>query len=177
MTWVRLDDTFAEDPRLDAAGPLALALHVAALCYCSRLLTDGKLTETALRRLLPGIDAPDVEAMNLVDAGLWRVTNNGWEILDYTATQPTREKVLRTREERKKAGAVGGRRSGMTRRSKAEAKTMQVASRPREPRPDSSFRGGAARKASVVCKHGRPIARDGSSDSCCDQPAAAVGQQ
>jgi hypothetical protein len=57
---------------------LAVALHVAALCYCSRLLTDGKLTETALRPTAARPGRPDLEAMNLVNAGLWRIVDDGW---------------------------------------------------------------------------------------------------
>lgn len=136
MTWVKLSDTFAEDPRLEQAGPLALALHVAALCYCARQLTDGHLTRGAVRRLLEldGQDPHDV-ARSLVDVDMWESTDDGYRIVEYLEDQPSREHVEVTRAERAKAGRAGGKRSGEARRSNSEANTKQVASRLLEPRP------------------------------------------
>jgi len=78
--WVRLDDNFAEHPKLVKAGPRAGWLHVAALCYCSRQLTDGHVPETALRLLMAGARPL---ADRLVEAGLWEVNRDGWNIHDY----------------------------------------------------------------------------------------------
>ena len=33
MTWVRIDDRFATHPKVMEAGPMAMALDVAAMCY------------------------------------------------------------------------------------------------------------------------------------------------
>ena len=40
--WARLDDAILDNPEeIIAAGPLGFALHVAAITWCARNLTDG----------------------------------------------------------------------------------------------------------------------------------------
>lgn len=63
MAWVKLDDHFADHPKMAAAGPLAMLLHVKALCYCARYLTDGFV--------------PDAIAMTLVSWELHGVAELG----------------------------------------------------------------------------------------------------
>jgi hypothetical protein len=72
VTWTKLSDTFAEE--LDAAGiePEAFTLHVAALCYCNRLLTDGKFPVRKVKTLYP-VENSDMAAKTLVNAGLWEL--------------------------------------------------------------------------------------------------------
>lgn len=136
MSWVKLSDTFAEDPRLEQAGPLALALHVAALCYCARQLTDGHLSRGTVRRLLELDDQdPHGVARSLVDVGMWETTDDGYRIVEYLKDQPSRKQAEDLRAKRAAAGRAGGQRSGEARRSNSEANTKQVASRSLEPRP------------------------------------------
>lgn len=124
MPWVRLDDTFAEHPKLRDAGPLGLALQVAALCYCNRYLTDGHVSRAAARTLLDfgalGI-APDVVVGELVAHGVWHDAENGcgkgcgqprpggFLIHDYAEFQPSKETVEQKRREdaeRKRKGRL-----------------------------------------------------------------------
>lgn len=137
MTWVKLSDTFAEDPRLEDAGADALALHVAALCYCARQLTDGRVPTKAARRLW-SVDDPAATIARLVDVGLWRELDDGYELVDYLVDQRSREHVEEVRAKRAAAGARGGTRSGEVRRAQSEATTKQVASPADEPRPGPS---------------------------------------
>lgn len=173
MTWVKLSDTFAEDPRLDQAGPLALALHVAALCYCNRQLTDGLIPRATVRRLLD-LDDPEDVADRLVSARVWARTDDGFELLDYLRDQPSRAKVEATRAKRAESGRKGGQRSGETRRSNSQATPKQVASRGLEPRPvPKTGRQGVS--VPRRCDNGSIIGTDG---SCCgehhgDQQAAS----
>ena len=97
MTWVRLDDRFAQHPKVQQAGPLGLALQVAALCYSNQYLTDGFVPVTVVERLLQ-LDDPHVVAGELVEVGLWKTVDGGWQIHDYEQYQPTREQVLAERE-------------------------------------------------------------------------------
>jgi hypothetical protein len=100
MPWVRIDDQFPDHPKIVAAGPAAAWLHVTALCYCNRMLTDG---------FIPGEKVPLLVANankladRLVDAGVWHRTSRlgveGYEIHDFLKYQPSREEVL---EERRK---------------------------------------------------------------------------
>ncbi|MDR7385680.1 hypothetical protein [Promicromonospora iranensis] len=79
MTWTRLDDDFNDRPALLAVGRSARLLHVEALVWCNRLLTDGAVPRGALPRLT---DSPDLDAdvAELVAAELWEETTDGWQL-------------------------------------------------------------------------------------------------
>lgn len=101
MTWVRLDDTWAESEPALEAGPLACWLHVCALSYCNRTLSDGRIRRAAVRRLADTLEQdPLALAARLVEAGLWAQTDDGFELVDYAKTQPTREKVEQARAQK-----------------------------------------------------------------------------
>jgi hypothetical protein len=130
MTWVKLDEDFANHPKVVEAGPLGIALQVAALCYCNRHLTDGHIPRAAARSLLDfeglafvsGHRGEDVEPDHViglvVDAGLWHEPDHGCEacppvgrgylIHDYLQQQPSREAVLAKRAQAAEAGRKGG---------------------------------------------------------------------
>lgn len=74
MTWVRLDDLFTDHPKLAGISDAAFRLHVAALCYCGRWGTDGKVPKAALSGLYP--KQPARRAVELVDAGLWHTSSH-----------------------------------------------------------------------------------------------------
>lgn len=122
MTWFRVDDGFPEhpklaelehDPRLWAE---ALAVWMAAGCYCNRNLTDGEITHGRLRRLTPlGVRAERV-AVELVRIGLWEKIADGYRFHDWHDYQPTSDEVSqkradaadrqrRSREKRRSVGA------------------------------------------------------------------------
>jgi hypothetical protein len=52
MTWARLDDAILDNPKIIRVGPLGFALHVAAITWCSRNLTDGFVPEAKAKQLL-----------------------------------------------------------------------------------------------------------------------------
>ena len=126
MAWVKLDDKFAQHPKVLQAGPLGLALYVAGLCYANMHLTDGFLPERSVPMLLNfnglamgmwnsgagfggGEDATwDKVAADLVIAELWERVEGGWMIHDYLQFQPSKDQVLSTRHERQVAGSKGG---------------------------------------------------------------------
>lgn len=167
MTWVKLSDTFAEDPRLERAGPLALALHVVSLAYCNRALTDGHVPLSKMRRLLE-LDDPDEVAQTLVDVGMWSAHSvDGFVILDYLRDQPSRAHVESVRAKRAISGRKGGKRSGEARRrSTTEPTPKQSASRGLEPRP-----GGRSPQGRTCPDCRNPIAGDG---SCACPPVPSV---
>jgi hypothetical protein len=41
VTWARIDDAILDNPKIARVGPIGFALHVAAITYCARNLTDG----------------------------------------------------------------------------------------------------------------------------------------
>jgi hypothetical protein len=96
MTWVKLDDGFADHPKIERAGPLAAWLHVVAMCYCARHLTDGIVPKSKAKRLA---DIPSVgrHIAALVDAGLWEDAGENYVLHDYLDYQPSRTEVLAER--------------------------------------------------------------------------------
>lgn len=152
MVWVRIDDRMPDNPKVAAAGPLALAMQVAGLCYSNRELTDGFIPRAIARRLLDwsaedesgtrwrisrvsGMSGDDVDAEwvigLLVDAGMWHETAGGYRIHDYEEYQPSKQDVLDLSAKRSAAGRRGGlakakasaKQAPSKSQSKTEAKT------------------------------------------------------
>lgn len=145
MAWVRIDDKFAQHPKVLAAGPLGMALHIAALCHCNQYLTDGfvsKQTASNLLRfdslaLVDGLAGTDVDwpavVEMLVCSGLWEPVDGGWVIHDYLEYQPSRKQIQGVSEARRKAGRKGGRAKQTG--SKPEANAKQKSSPSPNPNP------------------------------------------
>lgn len=144
MPWVRIDEEFPRHPKVVKAGPLGMAMHVAALCYCNQYLTDGFVPRAVVVGLLDlsgigmrqwmgeltggGEDASwELVVQDLEAAGLWEREQGGWRIHDFHDYQPSREHVLRLREIRKVVGAKGG-----------KAKQKQIAKQPESKSPSRS---------------------------------------
>jgi hypothetical protein len=104
MTWVKLDDGFADHPKTVGLSPAAVALHVWALCYCNRHTTDGLVPRGATNACAWVADTADAIA-ELVNAGLWTADGRGHRIHDYLDYQPSADKVRlqRTRKTERQA--------------------------------------------------------------------------
>lgn len=104
MTWVRIDDGFAEHPKVHGLSDRAFRLHVTALCYCGRNLTDGAITIPALKMLLGACSATRRHVRELVDAGVWdsvddlQIHGDDLQIHDFNDLNPKAETVKRERE-------------------------------------------------------------------------------
>lgn len=68
--WTRLSDDFPDRVEIAGLSDAAFRVHVEALCFCNRLLTDGRLPKSVVGRVLTHGAAPEVYA-ELVKAGLW----------------------------------------------------------------------------------------------------------
>jgi len=102
VTWVKLDDRFDEHPKVVGLSEPAFRAFVSGLCYCARNLTDGHITDAALRRITR---RPVVN--ELLEVGLWEQNGNGVHIHDYLDFQPSSERILSRRRadsERKRSG-------------------------------------------------------------------------
>lgn len=110
MAWVKLDDDFFGNPKVLRAGRDARDLYLAGLCFCNRGLTDGFIPDEALRRLGADayVDEPRALARKLVEVGLWSTADGGYLVHDYLSYQPSKDRVLATREVRAEAGSRGG---------------------------------------------------------------------
>lgn len=87
MTWVKLDDNFAEHPKIAALPSDAVKwFHVRAMCYSAKYQTVGEITPAMFRAL--GGRPKYAEA--LVEAGLWEKTSRGgWAIHDFEVYNPS----------------------------------------------------------------------------------------
>ncbi|MDP9192329.1 MAG: hypothetical protein M3P06_11580 [Acidobacteriota bacterium] len=144
MAWVKLDDDFYLHPKLVQAGPLALAMQVAALCYSNHYKTRGFISYGVASRLLDldaygSLDQLSIEsddshvsgwkigwselAEKLTAAGIWiaNLERGGYDIHDYAEYQP--EAVAEARHE---ARVQAGRAGGLARASKSQAKSKQT---------------------------------------------------
>lgn len=97
MPWVRVDDCFADHPKVVAAGPMASWLYVCGLTYSARLLTDGFIPVGQVRKLAD-LDGAMELAEKLVTVGLWKRVENGFQINDYLEYNPSAEKVRADRK-------------------------------------------------------------------------------
>jgi hypothetical protein len=100
MPWTRLDDGFADDPRiveLDAGSPIALL--VLGLVWATKQLTDGWVSLAYLRGRCGDVEAHMVQ-LERVGLATRRDRDglSGWQLAeDLVALQPTRAQVERDR--------------------------------------------------------------------------------
>jgi hypothetical protein len=87
-----VDTAITEDPRLVLLPRGVRYAHIEAIVWCRLHLTDGAIPRHMLRRLS---DEPDTDeaARQLVDSGLWETTKTGWQIVGFTDTQMSAERV------------------------------------------------------------------------------------
>lgn len=124
MTWAKLDDAILDNPKIAKAGVFGFALHVAAITWSCRNLTDGILPMSRVTSLLDlscvsfdeanpfalvggpksmsggdGLKAIDV-AWHLVKCGLWEYSeeDHGFRLHDFLEYNPSREQVLGKRK-------------------------------------------------------------------------------
>lgn len=125
MTWVRIDDGFADHPKICGLSDAAFRLHVHAFCYASRQLTDGFIP---VRWLTGGRGKEPKAVQILVDAGLWEATDGGYRIHDYLKYQQSRETVEINRMQLHAVRSEAGRRGGLASQAK-QANGKQTASK------------------------------------------------
>jgi hypothetical protein len=101
MTWIRIDDTLPDHPKLIGLPDSAFRLYITILCYSSRYLTDGFIPSPVADRLG---HAGTFGELNV--AGLIQPLDGGWQISNYSEYQSTKadveEKKAHNRERTKK---------------------------------------------------------------------------
>lgn len=122
MPWVRLDDGFAEHPKVLSVSVQARWAYISALCYSNRRQTDGVIPRTSLSIL--GVSPK--QADELVKARLWDAQGNDFMIHDFLEYNLTKEQITERATRRSAAGAVGGSASGAKRRTKVEANRSEI---------------------------------------------------
>lgn len=98
MTWIKIDDSFPDHPKVVGLSDTAFRVHISGLCYAGRYLTDGYVPMQIAARFA---DENMAILSELVTAGLWRedLPNNGFIIHDYLAHQTSKAEVTTKREQ------------------------------------------------------------------------------
>jgi hypothetical protein len=94
MTWIKLDDTLPNNPKILPLSDKAFRLYIEGLCYANQYLTDGFLAQAVVNRLDSGNACQE-----LLEAGLWIEVESGKQIHDYCEHQTSRKVVEEKREQ------------------------------------------------------------------------------
>lgn len=96
MTWVRIDDTFPNHPKVLKAGPEAAWLYVACVCHSGHYLTDG-FVDVDVIETLTRVKSWKRAADALVRVGLLDEVAGGYQIHDYLDHQKSKETAEKER--------------------------------------------------------------------------------
>ena len=97
MAWARIDDQYAEHPRIVGLTDRSFRLQTAAICLANRKLTDGHLGDADTRVLLALTKATKRHIEELIAAGVWTKNGHGYVIRDYLDWNPDAETVKERR--------------------------------------------------------------------------------
>ena len=158
MPWVRLDDQFPIHRKVDILSDAAFRLHVSAICWSARNLTDGFVAARELNTVAR-TRKPSRFVAELVSSGVWRPVDGGWLIHDYLDFQPSKEKVERERaakaERQKRWSEKRNSRVDASADASLDASADDAPSPPR-PRPEGSGGRGAPRASGATGRASPP---------------------
>ena len=97
MGWVRIDDNFADHPKVIGLSDSAFRLFITGLCYANRQLTDGLIPYQMVNAWVG--DNSEKPSDELEDQNLWERADKGFTIRSYDEYQPLREKVEEKRDQ------------------------------------------------------------------------------
>lgn len=161
VPWVKLDDHFAQHPKVAAAGPLAMAMQVAGLSYCNRELTDGFIPRSVARTLIDCDPEAGITVTcqwiidRLMSFEMWEAVEGGYRIHDYHDYQPTKEEALALREKRAEAGRLGGQQRAAHIKEANEANPKQSAKQ-----NSSKTLANAKQNSNPVSRYPYPVTSD-----------------
>lgn len=95
MPWVRIDENAMDHPKIGALPDGAFRLWVQGLAYCQKHLTDGLVSDLAVRSLLAY--SPRRREI-LLAAGLWDLAHAGIRVHDYLQWNESRAHVNAKRD-------------------------------------------------------------------------------
>lgn len=112
--WVPLDANYEDDDKIAAVSALAELVFIRSLALAKRLGTDGAIARPQLRRLDDKLDDVGGDrsaiAKELVEAGLWTETDNGWQIASWTTWNRTTADVEALTTRKSAGGKLGNHR-------------------------------------------------------------------
>ncbi len=111
LPWVRLDTNFHHNIKvmeLVAANKWrAITVYIASIAHAGQHGTDGYIPESCLF-LIHGTKR---EAADLVNVGLWHVSESGWDINGWDELQVSDEATRKRRERAQKGGLAKAQRA------------------------------------------------------------------
>jgi hypothetical protein len=127
---IALHDGIEDHPKFVGLADDCFGLWVRGIGYCRRELTDGFIPEAAAIRRCRGRRPPSAQFAELCGppagapkkAPLWSKVLGGYQVHDYLDWNPSAEEVETKLTEKRAAASLGGKQSGKSRRTKAEAK-------------------------------------------------------
>jgi hypothetical protein len=94
MPWVRIDENAMDHPKIGGLSDGAFRLWVQGLAYCQKYLTDGYISDIALR----GLRAYSPKRRQiLIAAVLWNESETGIRVHDFLEWNESREHVMLAR--------------------------------------------------------------------------------
>jgi excisionase family DNA binding protein len=81
MPWIRVCDGFDTDRRIEEVGLDATGLFTRSVSYSSRYLLEGRVEAKWVERRVRNAKRRQRLVGELVEAGLWREVEGGWEIV------------------------------------------------------------------------------------------------
>ena len=141
MPWARLDDSYFTNRKTAGLSMAAKLMDLAGIAYSARELRDGVLSKRDVRVVAAQVEVDDLAAVlsELVNAVRWSALEEGaYEIHDYLDYNPSREQVLRERDEaRERMARIRAVRNGTT--ENIEQTSAEV--RPNNERTDDEHPG------------------------------------
>ena len=108
-TYIKLHDGMPEHPKIEALSDAGFRAVIDLWCWCSRHLTDGKVsTAVWTKRVTLKV------RRELLAAGLAHPTDDGVEMHDYLQHQRSAAEVAELKEKRREAGRKGGKAKAST---------------------------------------------------------------
>ena len=152
-----IDGTILEDPDLLALPRGTRLLHIEGYVWSRAQRTDGEIPRHLLARIAFDEPDPQAAAAQLVDAGLWAVTDGGWRIVDFLDTQWSRATVERKRAQNRrryeewvaKQDEKEGKRVGKRVANDTDADA--------DSDPDPEREGETAKRNGADAGYGRPV--------------------
>jgi hypothetical protein len=89
MPYLMMDDNFADHPKIDGLSDGAFRLHVAAMCYAAKHLTDGAIPAVRVPRLTPRYRPALLK--ELLKIGLWVEHDQDYRIHDFLQWNKSRQ--------------------------------------------------------------------------------------
>lgn len=86
MPYLNLDDNFPEHKKVDALSDAAFRLHVAAMCYCAKQLTNGHMPPDRPGRLVKKLRPAALNELLLAE--LWHPLGEGCGSRTCSAGEP-----------------------------------------------------------------------------------------